>query len=256
MTARRLNRPVILLHGWTMRGAIFDDLAARLGPDVRAPDLPGHGALRNGTASLDAAVATLDSEVAETGTEAIVVGWSLGAAVAWSWLERHGGQGIAGLVTVDMSPRPLNDSNWKLGLLGSNAERLRRTTREIRTDWPAAAQKIATTMFANKSGAPGLSRSQALAQVLSNDPVRMADYWDDMLAMDLRAAARGVTIPWRVAHGASSRVYPAETARWLADTSEAAHLVRFAHSGHSPHLEEPEAFARLVRDFDAELSSA
>ncbi|KAA9007886.1 alpha/beta fold hydrolase [Histidinibacterium aquaticum] len=247
-----LDRPVILLHGWTMRGALFGDLCARLGEGARAPDLPGHGADRCGPASLEAAVDMLDAEVARAGPEALVVGWSMGAAVAWAWLGRRGGTGAAGLVTVDMSPRPVNCEGWELGLLGQTPERLRRNTEEIHSDWPAAAEKIATTMFADKAGAPGFSRAEALAQVLSNDPGRMAAYWDDMMAMDLREAARDVRIPWRVAHGARSRVYPAGTAEWLAEGGAA--RVTFEQSGHSPHLEEPEAFAEMIRSFDAELS--
>jgi len=254
VTALPLTRPVILLHGWTMRGAVFDDLAARLGPGVRAPDLPGHGAAQEGEASLAAAVDLLEAEVASAGPEAMVVGWSMGAAVAWAWLGRTGGTGIAGLVTADMSPCPVNGEGWDLGLLGQTPDRLHRNTREIHDDWPAAAEKIATTMFAEKTGAPGFSRDQALAQVLSNDPDKMAAYWDDMMAMDLRGAARGVRVPWRVSHGARSRVYSAETAHWLAEAGDAARLVTFERSGHSPHLEEPEAFAALIRRFDAELS--
>ncbi len=245
-------RPVILLHGWTMRGSVMEDLAARLGPSALAPDLPGHGDAAR-PASLDAAVKMLDDLVTEAGPEAIVVGWSMGAAVAWSWLGRTGGGGAAGLVTVDMSPRPVNGGGWDLGLLGQTPDRLARNTAEIHADWPAAAEKIATTMFADKAGAPGFSRAEALAQVLSNDPRAMAAYWDDMMAMDLRDAARGVRIPWRVCHGARSRVYPAGVAKWLAETPTATR-VTFEASGHSPHLEEPEAFATMIRDFDAELS--
>ena len=81
-------------------------------------------------------------------------------------------------------------------------------------------------------------------------------WWDDMMAMDLREAARGVRIPWRVAHGARSRVYPPAAAEWLAGGSAAATRVPFGRSGHSPHLEEPAAFARMLCDFDAELAGA
>lgn len=253
MTAPPITRPVILLHGWTMRGSVFADLAGRLGPSVRAPDLPGHGAARAGEATLAAAVELLEAEVKRAGPDAIVVGWSMGAAIAWSWLARHDGRGIAGLVTVDMSPRPVNGPGWELGLLGQSPERLRRNVEEIRHDWPAAAEKIATTMFAQKTGAPGFSRAAALEQVLSNDPAKMAAYWDDLLAMDLRDAAREVQVPWRIVHGAGSRVYPAATAMWLAEAAPDTRRITFEHSGHSPHLEEPAAFAAMIREFDDEL---
>jgi pimeloyl-[acyl-carrier protein] methyl ester esterase len=237
-----------------MRGTVFDDLAARLGPGTRAPDLPGHGAARDSEVSLSAAVDLLEAELAAAGPEAMVVGWSLGAAVAWAWLARNGGSGIAGLVTVDMSPRPVNGDGWTLGLLGQTPASLRRNTQEIHTAWPTASEKIATTMFADKAGAPGFSRAKALAQVRSNAPGKMAAYWDEMIAMDLRSAARGVPVPWRVAYGASSRVNPAEAAHWLAKHGPDTRLERFAQSGHSPHLEEPEAFAALIRRFDLDLS--
>jgi pimeloyl-[acyl-carrier protein] methyl ester esterase len=50
----------VLLHGWTMRGVIFDDLIARLPPelDCHAPDLPGHGTLSAAEPSLAAASQT------------------------------------------------------------------------------------------------------------------------------------------------------------------------------------------------------
>ena len=93
MTNTALTRPVILLHGWTMRGSVFGDLCARLGPAARAPDLPGHGDAKGGEGSLDAAIDMLEAEVASAGPQALVVGWSLGAAVAWGWLGRTGGTG-------------------------------------------------------------------------------------------------------------------------------------------------------------------
>lgn len=248
-----LTRPVILLHGWTMRGAVFADLVAQLGPRAQAPDLPGHGDARAEEPSLAAAVEMLDARIARTGPDVLIVGWSMGAAVAWAWLQSQRGAGIAGLVTVEMSPRPVNSEDWQLGLLGQTTGRLRRTTREIRQNWPAAAEKIATSMFADKAGAPGFGRADALAQILSNDPAAMAAYWDDIMAMDLRDAAAGVRVPWRVVHGARSKVYPAATAHWLTRKSGAASLVRFDRSGHAPHLEEPYAFAAMLREFDAEI---
>jgi pimeloyl-[acyl-carrier protein] methyl ester esterase len=81
----------------------------------------------------------------------------------------------------------------------------------------------------------------------------MARYWDEMMATDLRDVVSGIDIPWLVTHGAQSRVYPGETARWLAATAPRAQLATFAQSGHSPHLEEPKEFARVLAEFEARL---
>ena len=104
--------PVLLLHGWACHGGFFhaqlEGLA--IGLHVLAPDLPGHGL--TGAAgvplSIEAAADACADLLAARGLDRVlVVGWSMGAAVAWAMLERHGKARIAGLVVVDMSPRPL-----------------------------------------------------------------------------------------------------------------------------------------------------
>lgn len=250
-------RPVILLHGWTMRGAVFDPLIARLGPGFActAPDLPGHGAARDAPVGLDACADLLERLVAAR-PGALVVGWSMGAAVAWRWAMGHDSGRIAGLVTIDMSPRLVNGPDWGAGLLGQTPARLRQSRDEMRDDWPVAAQKIARTMFAGgergRAGGPDLSRAAAVAQVLSNDR-RILPYWDEMLAMDLRPAIPGIRAPLLAAHGLQSRVYPAAAAEWLAAAAPRGCVLGFAASGHSPHLEEPESFATALRGFAAGL---
>ena len=76
------RRPLILLHGWTMCGAIFDDLAARLGDvaQCHAPDLPGHGAAADRPATLDACAALVAEQVAAARAPPVLLGWSMGAA--------------------------------------------------------------------------------------------------------------------------------------------------------------------------------
>lgn len=244
------EHPILLLHGWTMRGSVFDALSARLGPRCLTPDLPGHGETPNAEAGLDACVDALSELIDSTGRDDLVlVGWSMGALIAWSYIARYGTDRLAGLVSVDMSPRPSNSEGWSLGLRDLTEGRQRRATEEIHSDWPTAAGKIASTMFATRAGAPGFSRETAFAQVMSNDPKVMAQYWDEMMLADQRGTIPNIDIPWLVAYGANSRVYPPETAAWLANAAPDARKVEFELSGHSPHLEEPEKFATVLTEF-------
>lgn len=254
MTDHREDRPVILLHGWTMQGTVFDQLATTLGPRAIAPDLPGHGTAAQTPAGLAACVEMLDQLIRDTGRrDVLLLGWSMGALVAWSYIASHGCARLSGLVTADMSPRPANDADWQLGLNGLTPARQQATTAEIHRDWPTAAGKIAATMFATPDGAPSLSRADAQTQVMANDPAIMARYWDEMMATDLRHVAAQVTVPWLITHGARSRVYPAATANWLAHHAPQAQVQSFASSGHSPHLEEPETFASALKQFEVSL---
>lgn len=247
---------MIFLHGWTMGGAIFDDLIARMGPGYAcfAPDLPGHGRAADLPPTLEAGAGLVADLIADKGLdEVLLVGWSMGAAVAWTYLRDHGAAEVAGLVTVDMAPRMACGPDWPHGLIGQDSGDVAASTRRFETDWTGGAEAIAATMFADKAGPPAFPRDRALAQILSNDPGRMCAVWRALATMDLRAVIGGIELPYLACFGARSRVYPASAAEWLATEARQGRVHGFGGSGHSPHLEEPEEFARVIGAFAEDL---
>lgn len=251
-----MAQPVVFLHGWTMRGAIFDDVIARLGPDFdcAAPDLPGHGSAADAPATLAACADSVDEVLARwPNRNVIIVGWSMGAAAAWSFLARRGSERIGGLATVDMSPRITPDADWPHGLKGQTAESVAMSTNRFAEDWESATHRIAATMFAKSDGAPDFTRQAARDLIVRQDPQKMRALWDQLVAMDLRGAIPGITVPYLVCSGAESKVYPASASDWIVRNAPHARAQVFEHSGHSPHLEEPAAFARVIAGFAAEV---
>jgi pimeloyl-[acyl-carrier protein] methyl ester esterase len=236
---------VILLHGWTMRGDVFAPLIAALpGVECMAPDLPGHGA--EGYAPTIAGGADMLADLLSTGP-AVALGWSMGALVVWDSVARHGTTNLRGLITVDMSPRPLPD--WPLGLSGQTADDARARSDAFRADWAGAAQAMAAAMFATREGAPGLSRAQAAARIAAQDPAVMAPFWDQMLAADHRATIANLPMPCLAIHGARSRVYPPACADWIAANAPSGRAAILSDSGHAPILEQPGATATAIRTF-------
>ena len=246
------SRPVVLLHGWTMRGSIFDDLIARLPPefDCHAPDLPGHGEQAAADPSLAAAAESVAS-LLETHdlNDVVLVGWSMGAAVAWQFIERFGTDRIAGLMTVDMSPKLGCNADWPHGLIGQSEADLTATTERMIADWRGMTEAIATTMFGQRDGASGYSRQDALTQILANDPEKMITMWKALVGMDQRPLIGRLPCPSLATYGVRSRVYPTSAAEWLSETAPRGDMHVFKASGHSPHLEEPEAFIGRLIDF-------
>lgn len=239
-----------------MRGAIFDDLRTRMGPGFAcfAPDLPGHATAADLPPTLESGAQLLADLIAAKGLrDALLVGWSMGAAIAWTYARDHGTGALAGLVTVDMAPRMACGPDWPHGLIGQSAADVAASCRRFEDDWPGGAEAIAATMFADKEGAPGFSRDRALAQILSNDPVRMRAVWRALTEMDLRGVIGEIDLPYLATYGARSRVYPACAAAWLAAQAPQGRAFGFAQSGHSPHLEEPQVFARTIRAFSGGL---
>ncbi len=249
-----MERTIILLHGWTMRGAVFDTLISHLPRGLRglAPDLPGHGDTPPAWPMLDAAAASVHALVQDA-PGAIVVGWSMGAAVAWRMIDLYGTEGLGGLVTVDMSPRIVNGPDWDHGLRKQSAEDVARTTARMQTDWPGTADAITATMFGSREGPTADLRDRTLQQVLSNDAEVMRRCWSELVEMDLRTVIERINVPYLVTRGARSRVYPGSVAGWLAATAPDVRVRVFNNSGHSPPLEEPEAMAAALANFAGDL---
>ena len=253
-----MSTPILFLHGWTMRGTIFDDLMARMGAefDCNAPDLPGHGDALGREPTLDAC-ADMVAEILGTNRQpAVLVGWSMGAAAAWRYIDRYGTGQLAGLVTVDMSPKIVPTNDWPHGLIRQSADSVAATTQRFSSDWEEATHGIAATMFAHSDGAPGYPRDRAREIILSQDASAMRAMWADLLAMDARDVMAKVDIPWLVCSGALSRVYPASASDWIAEQAPQAVRHVFSASGHSPHLEEPQAFADVIDDFARQVTAS
>lgn len=204
--------------------------------------------------SLEAAAQTLaDVLEAEDLRDVVLIGWSMGAAVAWQFIEQFGADRIAGLMTVDMSPKLGCNATWPHGLIDQGEADLNVTTERMIADWPGMTEAIATTMFAQREGAPGYSRQKALDQILTNDPAKMVAMWEALVGMDKRELIGNLSCPLLATCGARSRVYPKSAAEWLANIAPRGRMHAFENSGHSPHLEEPEAFARTLVDFAGSL---
>lgn len=249
------GRPLVLLHGWATHGGFFAlqfaDLAASF--QVLAPDLPGHGAtpvphptVRHQADALRALLNALDLR------GALLVGWSMGAMVAWRALLDGARERVAGLVVVDMSPRLCNDAGWPWGLRGAVQARGPQAARLLATDWAAFAPRIARRILA--AGSPHTDlRRWVKGEVARCDAEAMAALWLDLLAQDFRADLGRLDLPTLILRGGLSQLYPAGTADWLATALPQAHQVTFAASGHAPHLEEPQRFNEIITGFAAGL---
>lgn len=250
--------PVVLLHGLLAHGGFFRaqrPLCDRF--RLITIDLRGHGvSAAAGAAPTVERIADDVSELAESLdlTDAIGVGWSLGATVLWHVLKGPAAQRFAGAVVVDMTARVLNDETWSLGLTPEACEA---RTSAIRDDFPAFAQTAGQAIFAQPIALEHQATADwASAEFARNDPTAMAAVWASLTAQDMRAALPRIPHPTLIVHGARSGLYGAETAAHLGAALPDAKVLRFERSGHAPHLEEPDLFNATLTDFADRLSRA
>lgn len=252
--------PLLFVHGLAAAASNgffapqFDHFSAQ--HRLIAPDLRGHGGSRGGPAPTISGMAD-DIEALLEGLDlrdVVTVAWSMGAIVLWDLLSRGGGKRIAGLVTVDMTPRVLNDVAWRFGLAdGFDALDSARSMQRMREDWKLYSARIASNALAGDP--PPAKLLQFFERgVLDNDPDLMAHAWESLCAADLRDALATIETPMIVTHGMRSKLYAPTVSAYVAETAPNAVRIPFHRSGHAPHLEEPERFNRLITEFAAILS--
>lgn len=252
--------PLVLLHGWACHGGYFfpqmEALAARR--RLIAPDLRGHrGSWRAGDApGLGRLAEDLEALLGHLALPRppVLLGWSMGALVAFEHLRRRGAGGLAGLVVVDMTPRVLNDAGWRLGLRGSYAaDQVETAAGVIRREWPFWVETFLPSIFAaGRTPDPALL-AWVGAEMHACDPGAMAALWRDLSLADYRADLAGLALPSLILRGAESRLYGPETAAWFVEAMPGAEAAAVPEAGHAPQLEQPEAFNRLLDGFLARV---
>jgi pimeloyl-ACP methyl ester carboxylesterase len=263
LSYRDLGRgvPIILIHGWGTSSGFFDRQVDALSTSHRLviPDLRGHGMSTPFEADMGFGVLAEDIHalmVALDLSAAVVVGWSLGALVAWDLLSRLNGNRLAGVVTVDMVPRLLNDEQWSYGLRnGPDGGVFDRSVEKMRADWRAYTSVFLPRIYARNSQADRTGEIEHGCSVAgNNDPESMALIWRAMVDQDFRQQVAAIQLPALVLYGEQSRLYAAEASEWLSEQISNSRLIGFEQSGHAPNLEEPDRFNQAIEDFANQLN--
>ena len=261
VTERGRGRPLLLLHGFTGAGASWADHIDAFATLARvlAPDLPGHGltpapsTLRAMTveATADALAAYLADEGA---LPARVLGYSMGARIALRLAAAH--------------PAAVERLILESPSAGIADPAQRASRREADEALAAGIERDGIASFVTSwEQSPVFATNAALAPELlaRQRAIRLAS--DPRgLAASLRAAGQGameplhdrlaaVRAPTLVIGGTLDTVARAR-AELVAAGIQGARLELLDGIGHTPHLEAPVAFRRLVIDFLSEVPVA
>jgi pimeloyl-ACP methyl ester carboxylesterase len=227
--------PVVLLPGYGAPARAWTLQIEALRPHHRVvavdrrnhglSDRPAHGQrMSRHAADLHEVLAALGL------TDVLLVGSSMGANIALSYVDLFGTDRLRGMVLVDQTPKMVNDEDWQLGYNG--------LTWDGAEDWvrafPAGLNPFRTMP------SPEVLEAIAEGPEFSIDDTR--DLLRDHTYADWRDVVRRLDVPVTAMAGRHSPVWPWESSQWIAVNAPKGRLVVFEESGHVPMLEEPEAF--------------
>jgi len=251
---------MVFLHGWSLGKEAFAQQRRELSDRYRVvvPDMRGHGDSKKFVEGdgIDTLAGDLEQLLVELDlTDVILVGWSMGALVAWQTVEGPQRGRIRGIVTIDMVPRVLNGDGWQHGLrAGTHLYDIDIDLSKMRDDWRAFTRAYVPMVFASGQA---IERRDLIDQMLElvgdNDLESMTNLWHALVHADFVDTVQELDVPTLITYGALSQIYTEDAAAWMDEHIPLSRRVCFDDSGHAPHLEEPEHFNQTLVDFADEL---
>lgn len=254
------GQPIILVHAWTMNGRFFEPNMRALAEKYRVItiDMRGHGrsgkdlinlTMRQLGRDINAVIEHLDLR------NVVLGGWSMGMTATYNYLSEFGTGRLAGVISIDMSPRILSDEGWPHATYGGMTATLSLAfqARILDEGLPALAAEILPMTFATGAVVSPEMAELVEAESASVPTLAALALWVSMSSQDWRALLPKIDVPFLVTQGGRSACYPTDVWRYIADHAPDARVEIFEESGHSPHIEEVDRFNRVVDAFVASL---
>lgn len=245
------GRPLVMLHGWSMSGAVFAEVAKELSShfQVFCPDLSGHGWSEAGAISLEALVRDLCEWLSALRIERpALLGWSLGGQVAIP-LALAENLSVERLILMSTTPCFCQKGDWAHGLPVTQVRTMKRQLQR-------AYLKTLGDFFDLQFSSGELSaerRREVLAFAVRPsriaDPENCIDALEILSSEDLRDSLPSLTCQTLVLHGSNDQIIPCGAGEYLAETIQGARFHCLQGIGHAPFISRPGECVEQIRRF-------
>lgn len=244
------GRPIVFLHGAWAGLRFFESQLRDLADDYRtvAFDFRGHGRSEKTAAGHTVPQYARDVEAfLDRGDldDVVLVGWSLGALVAWDYVDQFGTDRLAGLVNVDMEAAPGHGEAGEGPTY--DLDRLREIHVAIQTDHLDHVERIVDLTF--KDPPSGDLRTGLFDEDAHSPPLVKSAIIFDATFRDYRDVLPTVGVPMLVCAGADEKWRTVQAVERTAELVPDARFELFEESGHCLTVEEPDRFNRVVGEF-------
>ena len=243
------GRPIVFVHGLWASSRFFRRQLMAIGQQHRAIalDLRGHGrsAMTPGGHTVPTLAADLHAFLRALSIERpILVGWSMGAFIAWDYHLQFGSADIAGLVVVDQAPTDFRYDGMEGAIVG--LPELRDWTSAVLTNRNDFMKIVLPMMF---HVPPSAEDADWMWNEMCRAPASIsASIFVDQCLRDYRPMISSYDVPTLVCSGTYS-AQPRAGAVFLHENIPDSRLQMFDESGHCLFLEETEKVHRRATRF-------
>jgi pimeloyl-ACP methyl ester carboxylesterase len=244
---------LVMLHGWTSSHEVYVKPVETLQKQARCIiyDHRGHSGSKE-VSNLSPTMETLAEDLHELIqglglSDVTLLGWSMGAGAVLTYVRLFGCENLKRIILCDMTPRQLNDDQWKLGLYQGRYTR-KDMERDAGRDFYSLYKEFAIGAIPRLKKIPGFLLKKPLKKILSAcDERTLKSLAASMKAQDHRQTVEEITVPVTYFYADLGSLFSPALADWYRDHVKAPFkAVCFPESTHMLVSDHPEKFAEEV----------
>ena len=176
-----------------------------------------------------------------------LLGWSMGAGVVFNYVRLYGCGDLKQIVLCDMTPKQLNDEEWKLGLYQGRYTKAE-MERDAGKDFYSLYKEFAIGAVPRLAKIPGFLLKRPLKKRLAEcDESTLRSLAASMKTQDNRPTVGQITVPVTYFYADPGSLFSPELADWYKDhVVTPCRTVRFPDNTHMLVSDKPEKFAEEV----------
>ena len=238
---------LILIHGWSLHGGIWEQLVPLLEPHFRVTcvDLPGHGRSDwRGEETLDAMV---DAVLSVAPAEAAWLGWSLGGLVA-ARAALMAPARVSALVEMASTPCFVRKPGWQSAMLPALLDTF---AAELAEDYVRTLNRFLALQVRGSDGASEVLKTLRALMLVHGEPnpEGLRAGLEVLRTADLRDSLGAVECPVLLLAGERDTLVPVNAVQASSELFRDAQLQVVAGAGHAPFIAQPEMVAGLITGF-------
>ncbi len=244
---------LVMMHGWTSSHDIYVKPVELLEDKARCIIYDHRGHEKSSKASSgNPTMETLAGDLNEiiqglSLSNVTLLGWSMGAAVLLNYVRLYGCDALKQIILCDMTPKQLNDEEWKLGLYQGRYTK-EDMDRDAGKDFYSLYKEFAIGAIPRLAKVPGFLLKRPLKKRLAAcDESVLKSLARSMKLQDNRPAVGQITVPVTYFYADPGSLFSPKLADWYREHVPTKYkAVRFPESTHMFISDNPEKFAEAV----------